>query len=278
MKLYTTFDVGEDCAVLQRKLDDVYQWACTWQMTISYKKCCIMFVHSKRDNDNDSDLVFRLGDITISTVNSVRDLGVIVNTNLNPHDHIVKIVSQAFVRVNLIFKCFLSKDVRTLTRAFISYVRPLLEYASVSWSPCCIKDIELLEAVQRKFTKRLLGAHGTQASYPERLVLLNLESLELRRLRCDLLYTYKLLFGMVDIDARDFFTFCNNGHCTRGHAYKLSMNYSRLDIRKFYFCERVVKPWNSLPAKPEHFTSIRCFKSFLSNVDLSEFLRVFPRM
>jgi ribonuclease P/MRP protein subunit RPP40 len=210
----------------------------------------------------------------ISTVDSARDLGVIVNTSLNPHEHIAKIVSQAFVRVNLILKCFLSKDVRTLTRAFISYVRPLLEYASVSWSPYHTKDIELLESVQRKFTKRLLVAHGTRVSYPERLKLLNLESLELRRLRCDLIYTYKLLFGLISTDASDFFTLSSNGHYTRGHAYKLSMSYSRLDIRKFYFSQRVIEPWNSLPAESEHFSSLKDFKSFLSGVDLSRFLNV----
>ena len=44
-----------------------------------------------------------------------------------------------------------------VTRAFITYVRPLLEYNCVVWSPHRKRDIELIEQVQRRFTKRLSG-------------------------------------------------------------------------------------------------------------------------
>jgi len=42
-----------------------------------------------------------------------------------------------------------------LKRAFIVYVRPLLEYNSVVWSPYYKQDIETIERVQRRFSKRL---------------------------------------------------------------------------------------------------------------------------
>jgi len=42
-------------------------------------------------------------------------------------------------------------------KAFIVYVRPTGEYCSVVWSPSLKKDIELIETVQRRFTKRLPG-------------------------------------------------------------------------------------------------------------------------
>ena len=53
-----------------------------------------------------------------------------------------------------------------------------------------------------RFTKRLPGiGHLT---YRERLSALNLESLEIRRLRLNLLLTY-ILFGMADIDSHKLF-------------------------------------------------------------------------
>ena len=275
VKLYTTLNVSDaDCSILQHKLDNVFSWAQTWQMTISYKKCDTMFIHSGRKDHNDSSKpAFTIGGNTVPTTNCVRDLGVLIDNNLNFHEHITKIVSQAFVRANLIHKCFLSKDTCTLTRAFSTYVRPLLEYASVSWSPHYISDIKLLESVQRKFTKRLPGYSSLR--YQDRLRQLNIESLELRRLRTDLLYTYKILFGLVDVNASDFFTLTSNDHNTRGHAYKLATHCSRLDIRKFYFCERVIKPWNSLQAALEHFFSFKDFKRFLYKTDLTKFLTTY---
>ena len=54
---------------------------------------------------------------------------------------------------------------------------------------------------ERKFTKRLPGMKTL--SYHQRLVKLGLESLELRRLRADLLFTYKLVFGITDFKLSD---------------------------------------------------------------------------
>ena len=73
--------------------------------------------------------------------------------------------------------CFVSGDTHLLVRAFIVCVWPLLEYNSVIWSPSLIKDIDLIEQVQRRFTKRLRCLDGV--AYTERLKRLNLPSLEL---------------------------------------------------------------------------------------------------
>ena len=51
----------------------------------------------------------------------------------------------------------MSLDVVNLKRAFITYVRPLLEYASPVWSPSHIYLINEIESVQRSFTERLPG-------------------------------------------------------------------------------------------------------------------------
>ena len=53
------------------------------------------------------------------------------------------------------------------------------------------KDIISIESLQRKFTKKIPGTLGL--SYHSKLKALNLESLELRRLRADLLLAYKIL-------------------------------------------------------------------------------------
>jgi len=52
---------------------------------------------------------------------------------------------------------FLSINIDMLKYAFIVYVRPLLEYNSVLWSPYYKQDIEVIERVQRRFSKRLPG-------------------------------------------------------------------------------------------------------------------------
>ena len=51
----------------------------------------------------------------------------------------------------------MSKNSDLLLKAYITYVRPILEYNSPLWSPSLKKDIILLESAQRRFTKRIPG-------------------------------------------------------------------------------------------------------------------------
>jgi len=39
-------------------------------------------------------------------------------------------------------------------KAFVTFVRPILEYASFVWNPHYKHEIDKVEAVQRKFTKK----------------------------------------------------------------------------------------------------------------------------
>jgi hypothetical protein len=71
--------------------------------------------------------------------------------------------------------------------------------------------------------------------YRSRLNKLGIESLERRRLNHDLILTYKILFGHVDMKASEFFTFAQTAYRMRGHPYKLLHNHCRVDIRKHFF-------------------------------------------
>jgi len=80
-------------------------------------------------------------------VDSVRDLGAIMDNRLRFDIHINQIVTRAHRLANLIHKCFTSRDSSTLMRAFFSYIRPLLEYASGVWSPYSVGQVTKIEAV-----------------------------------------------------------------------------------------------------------------------------------
>jgi len=64
------------------------------------------------------------------------------------------------------------------------------------WSAYKIGDISSIEKVQRWFTKRLPG-RLKNLTYKERLAATNLDTLELRRLRTDLIVCYKIVFGLI---------------------------------------------------------------------------------
>ena len=69
-------------------------------------------------------------------------------------------------------------------------VRPHLEYCQVVWSPHWLKYIDQIERVQMRATRLVPGCEGLD--YQSRLEKLKLPSLAYRRLRGDLIETYKI--------------------------------------------------------------------------------------
>ena len=86
-------------------------------------------------------------------------------------------------------------------------------FGAISLGP----DQTRIESVRREFTKRLPG-YGS-LDYTSRLTRLHADSLELRRLRHDLIYAYiKVVFGLVNVAGDDLFTLTSLIHSngTRG--------------------------------------------------------------
>lgn len=82
-------------------------------------------------------------------------------------------------------------DIPTFKKLYTALVRPHLEYAHAIWSPHLMKDIELVENVQRRARKMI--PELSKLSYEERLQKLNLPTLSYRRVRGDMIEVYKLL-------------------------------------------------------------------------------------
>ena len=263
IKLYTEFSTTISPQHLQTHLDLINQWSITWQLPISHSKCNILVLGRHALNQP-----FSIYDVTVPTVDFNLDLGVTVDSDLKFTTHITNIVKKAKQRSALIHRCFLSRNIPNLIRAFQTYVRPIVEYATHIWSPHFLNSINLIESVQRSFTKRLPGLGDF--SYHERLSILELKSLEHWRLIFDLILCYNIVHGHNSSSFNDFFSFSNNPS-SRGHSLKLAFPTAKSDIRKYFFSTRVVKIWNALPTNIVHAPSTHSFKSLLSYHDLTNF-------
>jgi len=134
VKVYREIEISDasDSAYLQKALDIIANWAEEWQLSISVSKCNILTIgHTVTDDTTE----YYINDCQLPRVISCRDLGVTVTRDLSSSQHVNEIVNKAHQRANHINRCFVSRHISTLIRAFIVYVRPILEYNSVVWSP-----------------------------------------------------------------------------------------------------------------------------------------------
>jgi len=151
------------------------------------------------------------------------------------------------------------------------YIRPLLEYCSPVWAPVYVTDINLIERVQRRFTKRLSGLWDL--SYFERLRMLgSIETLELRRLKADLIMIHKIVHKLISLDFDEFFNL-SNVSCTRGHCFKLTKPECNNNARQYSFACHCINAWNFLPLNVVSATSVSCFKAGLDTADFNKFLK-----
>ena len=75
------------------------------------------------------------------------------------------------------------------------------------------------------------------------------------------------------IDKDDFFEM-NPNTSTRGHPFRIQVPLAKLNARSFFFCNRVVQVWNSLPSSVVEASSVQSFKFRIKKVDLTKFLRL----
>ena len=207
-----------------------------------------------------------------------RDLGIILNNRLTFYDHVSSITKKAYAIANLMFPCFDVSELKWLVLAYKCFIRPLLEHSTIISSPMlrCRGNMGLnarIEKVQRYCTRIICKrCHLHCNNYKERLTACGLETLELRRLKNDLVFVYKMLNSMVDCKFEDYFKLANSR--TRGHSLKLigQLRHSNCASNVFSQSQSHVQPWNSLPKDVISATSISMFKRNLNKVDLCQFM------
>ena len=264
-KLYRRTDTPNGPAELQEDLDCIFNWSDTWQMKFQPTKCKVLSLGNRQENEIPKLYLYSrkedgsLEKVQLEQTEVEKDIGVYVDQELNFKEQITSKTNKANSTMGIIRWTIDHLDRRTFTQLYKSLVRPHLEVSNSAWFPYKKQDIELIESVQRTATRQIPGYN--QLEYEERLRLLGLPSLTFRRLRGDMIETYKILAGVYDEDVGPKLPKGNS--TTRGHSKKIFKRGSRLNIRKYFFTLRVTTIWNELPEDIVNAKNTQAFKNAL---------------
>ena len=157
----------------QVSIDYISDWSVKWRLHFNHSKCVVMKFHSS--SGSIFDYGYKIGSNFITSKDTHRDLGIILQTDLNWSNHYDHIYCKTYRLLSLLGRCFSSNNsISTKKKLYISLVHSQLTYCSQIWRPALIKDVKKLETLQRRATKFILGYHFSGLDYKDRLIQLKL--------------------------------------------------------------------------------------------------------
>jgi|TARA_B110000196_G_C21147904_1_gene667753 hypothetical protein len=236
---------------IQEDLEELGKWESVWLLMFNVEKCKVLQVGKTNPKNNYMFLGSEL-----EKCNSEKDLGVLFNEKFNFSDHIYASISKAKASLAWFERNTLSRDPYVMKTAYKSLIRHNVEYCCQVWSPKRRhgnwKTILDIEAVQRSFTRLINGM--SDLNYEQRLKSLGMTTLFERRMRGDLIETFKILNGFNNYGS-DFFNLSERTNNLVSRPKKLT----NID----FLGERVMHYWNKLPEHVKDKNSVNGFKNGL---------------
>ena len=245
-------------ALIQCDIDKLSSTAASWGLHMNVQKCSAL--RFSRSFVNLVPPSYTLNGTEIPPVDSARDLGVLVDTDLKFHHHIRTTAHKANGLAYSFLKSTVCRSPQFMVFLFTTHIRPIIEYCSCVWNTGYIQDLKLLESIQRRWTKRISGLEAL--CYGDRLKTLQLYSVQGRLLRADLIQYWKIFNDSSCIVPSDLFVLSPQSR-TRGHCHKIFPPVKLTDVRKRSFSQRCISVWNSLPARTVRAKDIKSFKRML---------------
>ena len=240
--LYKVIRLDEDCASLQSDLDVLQKWADDWQMRFNVLKCQHISFCSKQVQINFN---YMICNEVIKQVDSIKYLGVIIDKKITWSQQVDKIALKANRVRGFLYRNIKHCSLDIKDRCYKIFIQPILEYASIIWSPYYDKYINKLEAVQRRMARFVCNEYGF-VSVTKLLENLSWPTLQQRRTCNRGIMLYKILNKQVEIPILPTI-FKPNTLSTRGNNSRFIQLQCHLNCYRNSFFPDAIRIWNSLP-------------------------------
>lgn len=257
-KIKSQFDID----ALQSDLTSLDLWAQDWQMEFNVSKCQVLSVSNRHCLFNSS---YVLNNAILENVDSFKYLGITITKDLKWNKHISAACARAsgvlrFVARNLQIPSRIIKE-----RAYMSLVRPHVEFCSSVWDPHTQQLQHKLEMVQRRAARFVTGRYHNKSSVSNMINDLNWKSLQSRRRDARLLMFFKMEHSLVDINFKHQLQ-SQTVSLRHGNNFSYHIPNSNIDSHLFSYLPQTIRNWNSLPDSLVSCSSLDVFRRDLQKI------------
>jgi hypothetical protein len=221
---------------LQKNLDRLGEWAVENATKINPSKSkAVRFTRARVKNP----LYYSLANTLIAEASGCKYQGIILRSDLSWADRVnYTVKKKAWKALHFTMRILKKGNSNIKSLAYMSLVRPILEYGAACWNPYREGQITALDTVQKKAAK---FAHHTNISNSETLV----SSRKLSRI-CAHFKAYSGERAWKAIGDR----LQRPRYLNRvDHERKVTSRRQRTDVGKYSFMNRTILDWNQLPAE-----------------------------
>ena len=185
---------------------------------------------------------------SVEQKDSLRDLGVMLSSDLNFSLQVEKVVTTASQMVGWGMRTFRGRGSYLLITLFKSLVQPHLDYCGQLWCPSAQQDIAKIEKVQKSLVSRIRDSRLKGLSYWDKLKTLKMYSQERRRERYIVIFIWKVSQGLVTgYDINFTLNDCRTGRKAIPATVVRSAPASVRKARESTLSVRGVQLFNTLP-------------------------------
>ena len=151
---------------MQRDLDALMDWGSTWGMKFNAKKCNIMRVSRSRKS---LQHFYSLGNKILQEVSDAKYLGIQIDNKLDWNKHISTVAARGQSKLAFLNRNLKGCPKKLRDTAYISLIRPALEYSCSVWHPHKKSNKDKIKKVQRRAARFVSNNFRRKASVSEML-------------------------------------------------------------------------------------------------------------
>lgn len=258
--IYRPITNVSDTITLQQDLLKLDEWCRKWLMVLNTNKTALISFHRRQNLPTTN---YNINGSIVSSLSSIKYLGVNISQNLNWSFHVSKIVNNAnralgYLRRNLHLA---PPSVKLL--AYKTLIRPKLEYASAIWDPFQINLSKSIELIQNRAVRFIYSDYSYHTSVTTLKRIADLPNLDLRRKVSRLSLYHKM-----------YHTFHYN--CPIQSAHRTSARTSHhkavypppacTTAHHHSFFAQAARDWNDLPPSVIHHSNTDRFKNAIESL------------